>query len=190
MAEAVADPVLLDATRQLLSDEVLPTLDAPPGWDLAAYAEQVLARFGNRALGYTTAKIAGDGSQKLPVRLVPTVRARLAAGAPTARCAQVLAAWVACMVGPRSASFAIDDAVLAPQSSSRLAVDWTSPEGATAALLDLPGFLAGLAPAESAFRVEVVELVRRFWRGDVRALLGSPSTPGQRHAERLTGRVR
>ena len=37
VAEAVADPVLLDATRQLLSREVLPTLDAPPGWNLAAY---------------------------------------------------------------------------------------------------------------------------------------------------------
>ena len=75
VAEAVADPVLLDATRLLLSGEVLPTLDAPPGWNLDAYAEQVLKRFGNRALGYTTAKTAGDGSQKLPVRLAPTVRA-------------------------------------------------------------------------------------------------------------------
>ena len=45
---------------------------------LAAYAEQVLARFANRALGYTTAKVAADGSQKLPVRVMPTVRARLA----------------------------------------------------------------------------------------------------------------
>ena len=75
VAEAVADPVLLDATRHLLSREVLPMLDAPPGWDLTAYVEQVLERFGNRTLGYTTAKIAGDGSQKLPVRLVPTVSA-------------------------------------------------------------------------------------------------------------------
>ena len=116
VAEAVADPVLLDATRHLLSGEVLPTLDAPPGWDLAAYVEQVLERFGNRTLGYTTAKIAGDGSQKLPVRLVPTVSARLAAGLPAVRCAQVLAAWAACMAGPRSASFAIEDAVLAPPS--------------------------------------------------------------------------
>ena len=190
VADAVADPVLLEATRQLLSGEVLATLDAPPGWDLAVYAEQVLARFGNRALGYTTAKIAGDGSQKLPVRLVPTVRARLAAGAPTVRCAQVLAAWVTCMLGPRSASFAVDDAVLATQSSSRLAVDWTAPEGATAALLDLPGFLPGLAPAESAFRVEVLELVRRFWRGDVRALLRSPLDAWSAQRATVDGRVR
>ncbi len=145
-----------------------------PAGTSTAYAEQVLERFGNRALGYTTAKIAGDGSQKLPVRLVPTVRARLAAGAPAVRCAQVLAAWAACMAGPRSASFAIDDAVLAPESRPRPAVDSTSPEDATAALLDLPGFPAGLSPAERAFRGEVLEQARRFWRGDVRALLRSP----------------
>ena len=174
VAEAVADPVLLDATRLLLSGEVLPTLDAPPGWNLDVYAEQVLERFGNRALRYTTAKTAGDGSQKLPVRLAPTVRARLAAGAPAVRCAQVLAAWAACMAGPRSASFAIDDAVLAPEGRPRPAVDSTSPDDATAALLDLPGFPVGLSPAERAFRSEVLGQARRFWRGDVRAVLRSP----------------
>ena len=190
VADAVADPVLLEATRHLLSGEVLPTLDAPPGWNLTAYAEQVLERFGNRALAYTTAKTAGDGSQKLPVRLVPTVRARLAAGPPAVRCAEVLAAWAACMAGPRSASFAIDDAVLAPESLSRPAIDSTSPEDATAALLDLPGFPAGLSPAERAFRGEVLEQARRFWRGDVRALLRSSCDAWSAPHEVVDGRAR
>ena len=64
--EAVADPVLLDATRDLLSREVIPTLDAPPGWNLAAYAEQVLERFGNRALATRRPRSPGTAPRSSP----------------------------------------------------------------------------------------------------------------------------
>jgi drug/metabolite transporter (DMT)-like permease len=154
----------------LLANEVLPTLSAPPGWDLPRYADQVLSRFANRTLGYTCEKVAADGSQKLPVRLVPTIRARLAAGAAAPRCAQVLAAWVTCMAGPRSAAFAIDDAALAVHSAhARRGA--TDPEQATETLLGCPGFLEPRDQLERAFRVTVLEQVRPLWRADGRAVL-------------------
>ena len=89
VADAVADPVLFDATRDLLASEVLPTLDRSARLGpCRPTRSRCLIRFANRALAYTTAKVAGDGSQKLPVRLLPTVRARLAAGASARRCAR------------------------------------------------------------------------------------------------------
>jgi fructuronate reductase len=167
VADAVADPVVLTATRHLLTAEVLPTVAAPPGWDLESYADQALLRFANRALAYTTGKVAADGSQKLPVRLVPTIRARLGAGASASWCALVLAAWVACMLGPRSAAFEVDDAALDARKPHRD----DEVDVAATTLLDLPGFPGTARLAERSFRADVADQARRLWRGDVRAVL-------------------
>ncbi|MBI4943653.1 MAG: mannitol dehydrogenase family protein, partial [Actinobacteria bacterium] len=112
VARAAQDPALTAAVRDLLADEVVPMLECPPGWDLPTYAEDVLRRFSNPALPYTTAKVAGDGSQKLAVRVLPTVRARLAAGLAAPGCARLLAAWVVCVAGPRAAGLGVVDAAL------------------------------------------------------------------------------
>ena len=66
IAEAVADPDLAQAVRALVDDDVLPTLVAPDGLDLARYRDDVLARFANPNTGHTTVQVAMDGSQKLP----------------------------------------------------------------------------------------------------------------------------
>ena len=49
--------------------------------DLAEYGATVLERFANPALKHRTTQVAMDGSVKLPVRMLGTVRDRLAAGA-------------------------------------------------------------------------------------------------------------
>ena len=62
--------------------------------DVAAYREALLDRFDNPAIRHALAQIAADGSQKLSVRIVPTLRAELPAGrVPTGAC-RVVAAWV------------------------------------------------------------------------------------------------
>lgn len=61
------------AVRQL-SEEVIPTLEAPQGVDVRAYGEEVLRRFTNPALGHTTQKVGTDGSQKLGPRLLGRVQ--------------------------------------------------------------------------------------------------------------------
>jgi fructuronate reductase len=157
--QAVADPPLLAATRDLLGAEVLPTLATPPGWDLPAYAERVLQRFANRSLPYTTAKVAEDGSQKLPIRVVPTVRALLAAGAPTTRCAQLLAAWAMCLTGPRAGGLAVRDVGLRD----------TSPDVAVDRLLSLPGFFDPAEPQERDFISYVQRRAAALRTGDIRA---------------------
>jgi fructuronate reductase len=58
-----------------------------------AYCVALLERFANPRIGYALAQIAGDGSQKLPVRLLPVLRAERAAGRLPDVAVTVLAAW-------------------------------------------------------------------------------------------------
>ena len=95
IAEAVADDELAGAARSLMQQDVIPTLAQPPGLDVAAYGDQVLDRFANPALRHRTTQVAMDGSQKLPLRLLGTVRDRLASGHVPEAAALGVAAWMA-----------------------------------------------------------------------------------------------
>ncbi len=77
--DVVADPPFR-AYAEALWEEVIPTIPPPPGTDLRGYARDLLARFGNTAIRHRTWQIAMDGSQKLPQRLLGTIRERLAQG--------------------------------------------------------------------------------------------------------------
>lgn len=108
---ALSEPALVRFIDALMRDEVAPTLPALPGLDLAAYRAGLLARFANPALAHRTQQIAMDGSQKLPQRLLGTVRDRLAAGQPIAHLALAIAAWLHYLRGrdEREQPYAIDD---------------------------------------------------------------------------------
>jgi fructuronate reductase len=93
VADASNDPVFATYLQGLWA-EIAPTVAAPPGVDLQQYAGRLLARFRNRALRHRTWQIAMDGSQKLPQRLLWTVRARLAAGQPIPHLALAIAGWL------------------------------------------------------------------------------------------------
>jgi len=69
----------------MMDDEITPTLRMPLGTDLTDYKDALIARFRNPALKHRTWQIAMDGSQKLPQRLLGTIRDRLAIGAPIHR---------------------------------------------------------------------------------------------------------
>nr|WP_269151221.1 mannitol dehydrogenase family protein [Spelaeicoccus albus] len=94
IAGAAADDYLIAAARALQTRDVIPTLDTPPGMDLAEYGESILTRFLNPSLPHTTAQVAMDGSQKLPIRIIATASDRLKAGTVPDACALTLAAWM------------------------------------------------------------------------------------------------
>ena len=62
--------------------------------DTDAYRSALLSRFANPRIQHQLAQIAVDGSVKLPVRVVPVVRAARAAGTLTDGALRPLAAWV------------------------------------------------------------------------------------------------
>jgi fructuronate reductase len=65
-----------------------------PQADLAAYRAALLDRFANPRMHHLLGQIAADGSQKLPVRILPTLRQERAAGRLPSGAIRVLAAWV------------------------------------------------------------------------------------------------
>ena len=92
--EAVSDPVLEALARDLMATDIIPTLTAPRGLDLAEYAEAILARFRNPEIRHYLSQIAWDGTQKLPFRILGTLAETLEAGRSIERLAIPLAAWM------------------------------------------------------------------------------------------------
>jgi fructuronate reductase len=94
IATAMAYEPFATVARRLMHDDARPTFAPPAGIDLAEYEQQLLDRFANPALRHRTVQIAMDGSQKLPQRLLATIRDRRAAGASPQWAALAVAAWM------------------------------------------------------------------------------------------------
>jgi fructuronate reductase len=92
VAEAIADPVVRrwveewwDAASAQLS---------LPAEDVAAYRQALRDRYANPTIRHRLAQIAADGSQKIPIRAVPVIRAGSDPGA-----VRLVAAWIAHLRG-------------------------------------------------------------------------------------------
>jgi len=94
IAQAASDPVLGRLVERQMAEEIVPTLVRPPGTDLARYCATLLSRFRNPALPHRTSQVAMDGSQKLPQRLLGTVRDRLAGGGSIRHLSLAVAGWM------------------------------------------------------------------------------------------------
>lgn len=110
---AISQPALRRFIDTMLQSEVEPTLagvSVPPG-----YRERLLQRFANPALAHRCAQIAMDGSQKIPQRLLATLRDRLAAGAAITQLSLALAGWLHYLRGYDEAGnhYSIDDPLAA-----------------------------------------------------------------------------
>ena len=90
--EAIADPECRSWV-EMFWDEASRHL-ALPSADIADYRAALLTRFSNPRAGDQLARIAADGSTKLLVRTMPTIRAERAAGRVPIGCATTVAAWV------------------------------------------------------------------------------------------------
>ena len=90
--EAIADPACRSWV-EMFWDEASRHLTLPAA-DIAKYREALLARFSNPRAGDQLARIAADGSTKLLVRTVPTIRAERSAGRVPTGCATTVAAWI------------------------------------------------------------------------------------------------
>lgn len=110
VSESVADRTLGAFVERMMRLEILPTVEVP-GIDLQAYIGSLLSRFANTALKHRTMQIAMDGSQKIPQRLLATIRDRMAAGLPHHRLNLAVAAWIRHVsgVGPRGECVPVDD---------------------------------------------------------------------------------
>ena len=109
--QAIADPGIRRFIEALWREEVIPGLDPDVIGAAPDYCSRLLARFANPGLAHLTAQIAMDGSQKLPLRILPSIRANLSLGLPIERLALVVAAWIRYLGGvdERGLPFLPDD---------------------------------------------------------------------------------
>ena len=91
--EVTADPLFAGFLLDYMTQEAIPTLRPVPGVDLGQYALQLIERFSNPEVGDTLARLATDGSDRMPKFLLPVIRQQLAAGRPVTRSAAAVASW-------------------------------------------------------------------------------------------------
>lgn len=95
----VMDDAGLAALARRHMNAAAATLDPVPGIDLEAYADELIARFANKAIAHRTYQIAMDGTQKLPQRLVEPATEALADGSKAETYAIAVAAWMRYALG-------------------------------------------------------------------------------------------
>jgi fructuronate reductase len=161
ISAALADLPIAAFVRRLLAEEVLPTVVAPARTDVESYADTALRRFANAALGYSTGKVAADGSVKLSQRLIPTARDLIDRGRSIDAVATVVAAWIWCLFGPCAERLDVPD----PQRDAmRVAVagDRGDHRGIVTRLLGAAAVL-GPTGSEPAFLQAVLRRADEVW---------------------------
>jgi mannitol 2-dehydrogenase len=91
--EAAQDPLFRRLLLGYMEEEATPTLRPVPGIELGKYRENLIERFSNPAIRDTLARLAFDGSERIPKWLLPVIRENLAAGGVIRRSAAVVASW-------------------------------------------------------------------------------------------------
>jgi fructuronate reductase len=164
--ETVSD-TMKDANYRRLAQAVMndaaTTLKMPPGADVEAYKRALLQRYENPALRHRTWQICMDGSQKLPQRLLGTIRDRLAAGASIDHLVMGVAGWMRYVTGIDEQGKPID--VRDPLSARLRAI--ADHAGLVAvrlapALLDVREIFGSDLAADPRFRSAVINALARI----------------------------
>jgi len=176
IAEAVADPVFAALCEKLWAEDILPTVPAPEGADLAAYCRALMQRYQNPAIQHRTHQIAMDGSQKLPPRILAPLSEHLAQGHVPGGFALVLAGWMhyAGGVDELGGSFDVADPMV--EAMRRAHARSATAEARVAAFLGLttifppamaahPGLVAAITAAYHQIAAQGVRPAIRAWLG-------------------------
>ena len=176
VSDAMRDPLVGPFARRLMTQDLCSTVAAPASYDVLAYCDQLLRRFENPSLAHRTQQIAMDGTQKVPVRWLPALRASVAAGTDLPHLERALAAWLHSLLTQRSDSGSVliisDPGAAAFGARMRAAQD--SSDVARAALAHTSVF--GDAPWPNAFVERLSEHLSALRRGGIGALLLEEST--------------
>ena len=173
--QASADP-LFAAMVERLWREVAPFLPALP-IDVQQYQRDLMQRFRNTALPHRTWQIAMDGSQKLPQRILHTVRDCLATGAPIDTLALVVAGWMRYVSGVDEHGQTID---VRDPLSDELAGIASGTRGSPAALCQrlfgLGAIFGDDLPRAAAFTGKVQNLLELLFARGVSTTLANEKT--------------
>ncbi|WP_343552823.1 mannitol dehydrogenase family protein [Pantoea sp.] len=174
ISDCMADADYRQAARALMLQDQAPTLRTQ-GVDLTAYADSLIARYENLAIKHRTYQIATDGTQKLPQRLLDSVRWHLRNGTSCDFLLLGVAGWMRYVSGvdEQGNTFEIRD----PLKDQLATIVANSAEGAerVQALLSMQAVFGDDLLQQSAFVSRVTELylqlVKQGARATVQALV-------------------
>ena len=156
--DAVLDELFARFISRFWSDDVIPILAAPPGMDLEAYSHQLLERYRNPAIRHRLWQIAMDGSQKLPQRLLSTVRDSLQRQRPFNFVALAVAGWIRYVAGTDEFGRSIDVRdPLAATLQERIAAAGPDPAAQVRAVANVEAVFGQDLPANPPFMTTVTE---------------------------------
>lgn len=164
--EAIDHPLIHRLVHDVITHDAIPVLEPPPGIDLAAYRDSIIARFGNPHVGDRLPRITGDGASKLPTFLLPTLALQLERGGETGRLAFVVACFLRYLGGR-------DDLGrdFTPQEPHLTAEQIALARDPARALLSLPVFADLRLTADSPFVAATVACVQALEQRGTLAVL-------------------
>ncbi|MGR3514400.1 MAG: mannitol dehydrogenase family protein [Paracoccaceae bacterium] len=162
ISEAIEVPGFAAFCHHLWQHEILPTVPQPEGEDLFRYTDMLLERYRNPNIQHRTWQIAMDGSQKLPQRVLGTVRDQLAQGPVPQGLCLVVAAWMRYVSGVDERGQTID--VRDPLASQLKAAFGSALDarGKVTALLSIEDIFGTDLPHAKAFVDAVVAWFERL----------------------------
>lgn len=173
IAETMQHPAYRQAALTLMMAEQAPTLSLPAEINLQEYAEQLIARFSNPSLHHRTWQITMDGSQKLPQRLLDSVRHHLNAGTDYRHLALGIAGWMRYVLARDEQGAAID--VVDPLSATLTEINARAPEGdaRVTALLAIEAIFGTDLPANTSFVATLQHTYQQLCQRGARAAVES-----------------
>jgi fructuronate reductase len=167
--DTVSDDLFARFIKRFWRDDVIPILPVPPGLNLEQYADQLFERYSNPAIRHRLRQIAMDGSQKLPQRLLSTIRDNLSQKRPFEFVVLAVAGWMRYVSGRDEAGGAIDVRdPLATLLRERIDAAGPDPEAQVRALATVEAVFGRDLPASQEFMTAVTEAYKALQREGVR----------------------
>lgn len=145
------------ATLSLMMQQQAPTLNVPSHVNLQQYAEKLIERFSNPSLKHRTWQIAMDGTQKLPQRILDSIRWHIKHNSDFSLLALGVAGWMRYVGGIDDHKQVID--IRDPMVDELKKLVAESDEGVERvnSLLSLEAVFGSDLPANSLFRKKITE---------------------------------
>ncbi len=178
IAETMADRAYAQFVDRLWREEIVPVVPPPPDTDLLDYVAALAERFRNPAIRHRTWQIAMDGSQKLPQRLLGTIRERLARDLSLPCLALVIAGWIRYVGGVDEQGEPIDVRDPLAETLRSVQTEWPDdPDGRVRAVIGLRQIFGEDLSQNEGFIAAVGAAYRDLWvRGARDAVAGVLNT--------------
>jgi fructuronate reductase len=164
ISEVMNEPAFVNMVTIYMAREAGETLSAPAGFDIEAYKQQLRDRFSNKALKHRTWQIAMDGSQKLPQRLLESLRVQLKSNGHIDIICLGVAAWIRYVSGVDEKGNAIEVSdPLAAELRALCDANAGNAEAIVRAIVGLPKVFGEDLAREEIFIANTIGWLNRFY---------------------------